>query len=141
MRLCLMRRFPPLALHKRILNSPCLHILLIHTKHKTIRWNLELTPRLHSLEEDLIHWVGNAKNAWLTVGQLPMNAGWWDAPLALLYFSHKYKIPTTGVTQENPELLPPPNSLDSHQTQNNKMISWTDPKSSFTWRRTHQLGR
>ena len=31
--LCL-RRFPPLELHKGILNSSCLLILLIHTKHK-----------------------------------------------------------------------------------------------------------
>ena len=31
--LCL-RKFPPLGLHKRIMNFPCLLILLIHTKHK-----------------------------------------------------------------------------------------------------------
>ena len=33
------------------------------------------------------------------------------------------KVSTTGVTQGNLELPLPPNSLDSHQTQNNKMIS------------------
>ena len=30
------------------------------------------------------------------------------------------KVPPTGVTQENLELPLPPNSLDSHQTRNNK---------------------
>ena len=39
------------------------------------------------------------------------------------------KVSTTGVTQENLEFPLPPNSLDSHQTQNNKMKSWTDPTS------------
>ena len=55
--LCL--RFP----HKGILNSSCLLILLIHTKHKynTVRCKLGLTPRSHFLEE-LIHWAGNAKS-------------------------------------------------------------------------------
>ena len=32
--LCLRRRFPPLGLHREILNSSCVLILLIHTKHK-----------------------------------------------------------------------------------------------------------
>ena len=42
------------------------------------------------------------------------------------------EVSTTGVTQGNLELpLPPPDSLDSRQTQNNKMMSWTDPMSSF----------
>ena len=58
MRLCLSRRFPSLGLHRGILKSSCLLILLIHTKHKY-----------------------------------------------------------------------------------NKMKSWTDPTSSFCWRRTHPLGR
>ena len=35
------------------------------------------------------------------------------------------KVSTTRVTQENLELPLSPNSLDSHQTQNNKMKSWT----------------
>ena len=112
MQLCL--RFPPLGLRKRILNSPCFLILLIHTNHKTIRWNLGLTPTLHFLERELIHWVSMVKNLWLTVGQL------------LRYFSCKHKVPTIGVTQENPELSLLPNSLYSHQIQNKKMKSWTD---------------
>ena len=37
------------------------------------------------------------------------------------------KVSTTGVIQENLELPLLPNSLDSHQTQNNKMKLWTDP--------------
>ena len=41
------------------------------------------------------------------------------------------KLSTTGVTQGNRELSLPRNSLDSHQIQNNKMISWTDLPSSF----------
>ena len=41
------------------------------------------------------------------------------------------EVSTTGVTQGNLELSLPPDSLDSRQTQNNKMMSWTDPMSSF----------
>ena len=41
------------------------------------------------------------------------------------------KVSTTGVTQGNLELPLPPNSLDSHQTRNNKMIFWTDTTSLF----------
>ena len=48
---------------------------------------------------------------------------------------------TTGVTQGNLELTLPPNSLDSHKNKNNKMKSYTDPKSSFSLRRTHPLAR
>ena len=36
------------------------------------------------------------------------------------------KVYTTGVTLENLELPLPPNSLDSHQTQSNKMKFWTN---------------
>ena len=36
------------------------------------------------------------------------------------------KVSTTGVIQENLELPLLPNSLDSHQTQDNKMKFWTD---------------
>ena len=126
--LCL-RRFPPLGLHKRILNSLCLLILLIHSKHKTIRWNFGLSPSSYSLEGELIHWIDEAKNMWITVGQL------------LQYFSHKLTVPTFRVTQENAELHLP-NSLYSHQTQNNTMKFWTDSTSPFLWRRrTHSLGR
>ena len=35
------------------------------------------------------------------------------------------KVSITGVTKENLELPLSPNSLDLHQTQNNKMKSWT----------------
>ena len=115
---CLRRKFPPLGYHKRILNSPYLLVLLIHTKHKTIRWNLGLNSRLHSLEGEFIHWVDKAKNVWLTVGLLHIKAGWWNAPLKLQYFSHKHKIPTTGVAQKNPEL--PPASQFSWFTQSIK---------------------
>ena len=41
------------------------------------------------------------------------------------------KVSTTWVPQGNVELSLPPNSLDSHQTQNNNMIFRTDPTSSF----------
>ena len=34
------------------------------------------------------------------------------------------KVSTTGITQKNLKLSLPPNSLDSHQTQNNKIKSW-----------------
>ena len=72
MQLCL--RSLPLGLHIRILNSPCFQILLIHTKHKTIRWNFGLTRCFYSLEGELIHWVDKAKIVWLIVGQLPIKA-------------------------------------------------------------------
>ena len=85
MRLCL--RFPSLVLYKRILNSPCFLILLIHTKYKAIRWIFGLTPRFYSLEGELTQYVDKAKNVWLIVGQLHIKAGWWDAPLALQDFS------------------------------------------------------
>ena len=87
----LRRRFLSLQLHKRILNSPCLLIILIHTKHKTIRWNLGLTPRLHSLEGEFIHLVDKAKNVWLTVRKLPIKAGCWETPLTLRDFSWSNK--------------------------------------------------
>ena len=41
------------------------------------------------------------------------------------------KVSIFGVTQGNLKLLLPTDSLDSYQTQNNRMISWTDPISSF----------
>ena len=37
------------------------------------------------------------------------------------------KVSISGVIQENLELPVSPNSLDSHQTQNNKMKFWADP--------------
>ena len=37
------------------------------------------------------------------------------------------EVSITRVTKENLEFPLPPNSLDSRQTQNNKMKFWTDP--------------
>ena len=37
-------------------------ILLIHTKHKTIRLNFGLTPWFYSLEGELANWIDKAKN-------------------------------------------------------------------------------
>ena len=37
------------------------------------------------------------------------------------------KVSTPGVIQENLKLPLLPNSLDSHQAQNDKMKSWSDP--------------
>ena len=62
----------------------------------------------HSLEGELNHWVDKFKYVWLTAGQL------------LQYFRHKHKIPTTEVTEHNPELPPAP-TLYSHLTQNKKI--------------------
>ena len=84
-------RSPPVRLQKRILNSPCLLNLFTHTKHKTIRWNLGPTTRLHFLEGELIHWIDKAKNERLIVGKLPIKAGLWDAPHILWYFSQSNK--------------------------------------------------
>ena len=76
-------RLPPLELHIRILNSPCL-ILFTHTKHKTFKWDLGLTLHLHFLEGgELTHWVDKAKNVLLIVRQFPIKTRWWDAPLEL----------------------------------------------------------
>ena len=41
------------------------------------------------------------------------------------------EISTTGVTQDDFELPLPPSSLDSHQTQNNKVKFWTDSTPLF----------
>ena len=54
-----------------ILNSHSFVILLIHTKHKTIRWNFGLIPMFYSREGELTQYVDKAKNVWLIVGQLP----------------------------------------------------------------------
>ena len=91
MRLCHRRRFPPLGLHKGILNFPCLLILLIHTKHKTIRSYFGQTPRLNFLEGQLIHLGDKAKNVRLIIGQMPKKAGWWDASHAQRDFSRSNK--------------------------------------------------
>ena len=55
------------------------------------RWNLGLTRRPHFLQGELIHLVEKAKNAWLIVGQWPIKAGWWNAPLVLRDFSRSNK--------------------------------------------------
>ena len=80
-RLCL--RFPPLGLYKQILHSPYFLILLIHNKHKTIRWNFGLAPRFYSLDRELPKGVDKAKNVWLIIRQLPIKAEWWEAPFGL----------------------------------------------------------
>ena len=49
------------------------------------------------------------------------------------------KVSTTGVTQENLELPLLPNSLDSHQTQNNKIKFWTDPTFLLPWLKENSL--
>ena len=49
-------------IHITEVNSSCLLILLFNTKHKTIRWYLGLTPRLHFREGELIRCVGTARN-------------------------------------------------------------------------------
>ena len=51
------------------------------------------------------------------------------------------EVSTTGAIQTNHELALLPNSLDSQQTQNNKMKFWTDPTFLLPSRRTHSLGR
>ena len=78
--LCL-RRFPTLGLPKGILKSPCLLILLIYTKHKSIKKNLGLAARLHFLKGELIRLVGKTKNVWLIVVQCPIKARY-----PLIYF-------------------------------------------------------
>ena len=80
----LLRSFPQIVLQH---GNPCFLILLIYTIRKITRWNLGLTPRLHCLDGELIQWVDKAKNVWITVGQLPTKAGWYDAPFALQGFS------------------------------------------------------
>ena len=62
-RLCLRRRFPPQGLHRGILNSSCVLILLIHTKHKYKEMKSWTNPRPHFLEGELIHLV-DKKNSY-----------------------------------------------------------------------------
>ena len=106
--LCLRRRFPPLGLRRGILNSSCVLILLIHKNTNIRRWNVGLTPRPHFLEGQLIHLVDKAKNVWLIVGQLPIKAEWWSAPLELRDFSRSNKHKDSH--KESPwfPALPPP---------------------------------
>ena len=81
--LCL-RRFPPLELHKGILN-PSFSWFTPNTN--AIRYKLGLTPGSHFLEGELIYWAGKAKSMWPIVRRLPLKVEWWDAPLALQDFS------------------------------------------------------
>ena len=55
---------------------PCLLILLIYTSNK---------------ENSSTTWVDKAYYVWLIVGQLPIKAGWWDAPPALRDFNRRNK--------------------------------------------------
>ena len=71
---------------------------------------------------------------------------WQDSKCYLLcpiihYSSHKVwgEASITGVTQRNLGLTLPPNSLDLHQTQKQKMKSWIDPVSSFRFPETVQV--
>ena len=60
-----MTRSPPLGLHKRTLNSLCLLILLIHTKHKNNKMK-SCTDLMSSFPlSRFIHWVDKTKNMWL----------------------------------------------------------------------------
>ena len=64
-------------------NFLCLQILLIQTKHKTIKKYLGLSTRLHFLEGVLIHWVDKAtcyqqsgRGPWKLDGELlPLSSG------------------------------------------------------------------
>ena len=114
------RGVAPLLMFDRIQNTTLsgeevyhhwsLLILLIHTKHKTIIWDIRLTPRLHFLGGALIHWVDRAKNVGPIVGQLPIKIGWWDASLALRDFNWSNKHQTQR--QQNLGLTPHPHLLD-----------------------------
>ena len=69
-----------------------LHNSLYSHQTKNNKINPGLTPRLHFLEVgELSHCVYETKNLWLIVGQLPIKAGWWNAPLALWNFSWSNK--------------------------------------------------
>ena len=59
----LRRSFPPLVLG--ILYSSCLLMLIPYTK--TTRWNLTLTLRPYFLEGELIDWLDETINVWITV--------------------------------------------------------------------------
>ena len=50
-------------------------------------WTQSNKMKFYSLEGELTHWVDKAKIVLLIVGQLPIKAGWWYAPLALRDFS------------------------------------------------------
>ena len=63
-------------LHKGILNSSCLLILLFTPNTNTLRRNLGPTSRSHFPKGELIHWVGKVKNVLPIVGRPPMGAEW-----------------------------------------------------------------
>ena len=58
------------------------------TQNKMKFWT---DPRFYSHEGELTYQVDKTKNVWLIVGQLPIKAEWWDAPLALQEFSRSNK--------------------------------------------------
>ena len=89
--LCLRRNFPPLALHRGILNFSCVLILLIDAKHKYKNMKSWTDLTSHFFDGDLIYLVDRAKDVWLIIGQLPIKSGWWNAPLALQDFSRSNK--------------------------------------------------
>ena len=47
-----------------------------------------------------IHWVNSTilKNVWLIVRQLPIRAGWWDAPLAIWYLDEAMRITRSKIS-------------------------------------------
>ena len=82
-----LRRFTPLELHKGILNSFCLLILLIHTKHKHNKMQT-WTDATFSFPSRRTHQLGRQGQKRVTnVRWLPLKAEWWDAPLALQAFT------------------------------------------------------
>ena len=57
----------------------------------------------------------------------------------LPYYSSEEKLSIPGVTQGNLGLTLSLNSLDFHQTQNQKTKSWTNPAFSFHFPETGQV--
>ena len=76
-------------LHMGILNCSCVLILLIHTKHKYKKMKSWTDP-ISSFPLRRTHPLGR-QNVRLIFGQLPIKAGWCNAPLSLPYFSRSNK--------------------------------------------------
>ena len=109
---------------------------------------------------ELTHLLGRqGKREWLIVRQLFIKADKWDAPLTLWDLAEAtYIIPKVALSnsflwleevlrRSFPalllEILDSPCLLFLFICTNDKyykMKSWTDPTSSFPWRRTHPLG-
>ena len=109
-----------------------IHLQCAHTPHLQ---HLQSDPHLESSRKSVVgllcgnsHWVnavGCFRGGALSLmfgGILKCDSVWWEG------LHHQGQLPL------------PPNSLVSHQTQNNRMVSWTNPTSYFSLKENSSTG-